>query len=78
MTQQSRNLVWKLEGSQIRFLIYDHDAKFAGPSDSVLLAEGIRVIKTPIAAPTANAYMERQIGSPRVLRLALDHRTSTP
>jgi hypothetical protein len=65
VTQQSRNLVWKLEGSPIRYLIHDHDAKFAGPSDAVMEAEGIRVIKTPIAAPKANAYMERQIGSGR-------------
>lgn len=62
VTQQSRNLVWQLEGSPIRFLIHDHDAKFTGPSDAVLRADGIRVIKTPIAAPKANAYMERQIG----------------
>jgi transposase InsO family protein len=65
VTQQSRNLVWKLEGASIRYLIHDHDAKFAGQSDAVLRAEGIRVIKTPIAAPKANAYMERQIGSER-------------
>jgi len=65
VTQQSRNLVWKLEGSPIRYLIHDHDAKFAEPSDAVMEAEGIRVIKTPIAAPKANAYMERQIGSGR-------------
>jgi putative transposase len=65
VTQQSRNLVWQLDGSPIRFLIHDYDAKFAGPSDAVLRAEGIRVIKTPIAAPRANAYMERQIGSGR-------------
>ena len=65
VTQQSRNLVWKLEGSPIRVLIHDHDSKFAGSSDAVLRAEGIRVIKTPIAAPNANAYMERQIGTGR-------------
>ena len=65
VTQQSRNLVWKLDGSPIRFVIHDHDAKFAGPADAVLQAEGMRVIKTPIAAPKANAHMERQIGSGR-------------
>ncbi len=63
ITQQSRNLVWQLDGSPIRFLIHDHDAKFAGPSDVVFRTEGIRVIKTPIAAPRANAHVERQIGS---------------
>ena len=56
VTQQSRNLVWKLDGSPIRFVIHDHDAKFAGPADAVLQAEGMRVIKTPIAAPKAKTY----------------------
>jgi len=65
VTQQSRNLVWQLEGSPIRFVIHDHDAKYAGPSDGVLQAEGMRVIETPVAVPRANAYMERQIGSGR-------------
>jgi putative transposase len=65
VTQQSRNLVWQLEGSPIRFVIHDHDAKYSGPSDAVFRAEGLRVIKTPIAAPSSNAHMERQIGSDR-------------
>lgn len=67
VAQQARNLFWDLEsiGIQARFLMRDNDAKFAGPADAVLSAEGIRVIKTPIAAPMANAFMERQIGSTR-------------
>ena len=65
LTQQSRNLAWQLEGSPVRYLIHDHDAKFAGPSDVVFRAEGIGVIRTPVAAPRANAHMERQIGSGR-------------
>ena len=54
-----------MEGSSVSVLIHDHDAKFAGSADAVFKAEGIRVIKTPIAAPRANAHMERQIGSGR-------------
>jgi transposase InsO family protein len=65
VTQQSRNLVWQLEGSPVRFVIHDHDAKYLGPSDAVFRAEGLTVIKTPIAAPRSNAHMERQIGSGR-------------
>lgn len=65
VAQQSRNLVWQLEGSPVRVVIHDHDAKFAGSADAVFKAEGIRVIKTPIGAPRANAHMERQIGSGR-------------
>ena len=65
VTQQSRNLAWQLDGSPVRFLIHDHDAKYAGPADAVFRAAGMKVIKTPIAAPKANAHMERQIGSGR-------------
>ena len=67
VSQQSRNLCWKLaeSGTEARFLIHDHDAKYGGGSDQVITAEGIEVIKTPIAAPKANAHMERQIGSTR-------------
>jgi putative transposase len=65
VTQQSRNMVWQLEVSPIRFVIHDHDSKYLGPADAVLGAEGMREIKTPIGAPKANAHMERQIGSGR-------------
>jgi putative transposase len=46
-------------------VIHDHDAKYSGSADAVFRAEGMRVIRTPIAAPKANAHMERQIGSGR-------------
>ncbi len=65
VTQQSRHLAWQLDVSPVRFLIHDHDAKYAGPADAVFRADGMRVIKTPIAAPKGNTYMERQIGSGR-------------
>ncbi len=63
VTQQARNLVWRLDGAGKLVLIHDHDAKYAGSADRVAEAAGMRVIKTPIAAPKANAHMERQIGS---------------
>ena len=65
VTQQSGNLVWQLDGSPIRLVIHDHDAKYSGSADAVLRAEGMRVIRTPIAAPKANAHMEQQFGSGR-------------
>jgi putative transposase len=67
VTQQARNVAWELNERRVkaRFLIHDHEAKFGGGSDLVFQAEGMRVIKTPIAAPMANAHMERQIGSTR-------------
>ncbi len=65
--QQARNLCWELAelGVDARFLVHDHDAKYGGGSDRVFEAEGIEVIRTPIAAPKANANIERQIGTTR-------------
>lgn len=67
VAQQARNLVWELEerGVSARFLIRDNDAKFGGGADAVVRSAGLEVIRTPIAAPRANAVMERQIGSTR-------------
>jgi hypothetical protein len=63
VTQQARNLAIDLDGHlpAIRFLIRDRDAKFSVPFDTVLRSEGIRIIRTPIRAPNANAYPERVI-----------------
>ena len=63
VTQQARNLALRLDGRTpaIRFLIRDRDAKFSGPFDAVLRSEGMRVIRTPVRAPNANAHAERVI-----------------
>ena len=62
-TQQARNLCFKLDerAEPVRFLIHDRDAKFSGPFDEVLRSEGIRVIRTPVRSPKANAFAERAV-----------------
>jgi len=67
VTQQARNLSWKLEdeGINLSALIHDRDKKFAFQADRIFQSQGARVILTPLMAPMANAYAERWIGSCR-------------
>jgi transposase InsO family protein len=67
VTQQARNLLMNLEehADGLKFLIRDRDAKFTAPFNAVFTAIGVRIIKTPVRAPRANAIAGRWIGTAR-------------
>ena len=67
MLQQARDLLMALDdrNRRMRFLIHDRDAKFPHAFDALLATEKIKVVRTPVQAPNANAHMERWVGSAR-------------
>jgi transposase InsO family protein len=73
VVQQARNLLMDLgdRAEQFRFLIRDRDSKFTAAFDAVFTGADIRIIRTPVQAPRANAIVERWIGTLR--RECLDH-----
>ncbi len=65
VTQQARQILWKLDEreTRIRFLIHDRDKKFSQSFDTVFRSEGIRLLRTPFKAPNAIAFAERWVKS---------------
>ncbi len=73
VTQQARNLAreWPAAEGQVRFLVRDRDSKFTEAFDEVFRSEAVRVLRTPVRAPRANAYAERWVRTVRTE--CLDH-----
>ena len=67
VTQQARNLLTEMgeHASRFRLLIRDRDAKFGSAFDAVFTADGIRVVRTPVRTPVANAVAERWVQTVR-------------
>jgi putative transposase len=67
MLQQARNPLMDLDdrGQRPGFLIHDRDPKFGRALDAIFDREGLKVIRTPVKAPNANAHIERWVGSVR-------------
>jgi putative transposase len=67
VVQQARNLTMVLaERTQaVRFVVRERDAEFTANFDEVVRSERIRIIRTPVRAPPANAFAERFVGTIR-------------
>ncbi len=67
VTQMARNLMMDLDEhvESIKFLLRDRDTKFTAAFDAVFTGADIRILRSPIRAPRANAIMERWIGGCR-------------
>jgi putative transposase len=67
VAQQARNLLMNLDDQAegLKFLIRDRDTKFTAAFDAVFTSAAVRIIRTPVRAPRANAIAERWIASAR-------------
>jgi transposase InsO family protein len=67
VTQCARNLLMDhgSHSARFRYLIRDRDSKFTAAFDAAFTAEAVRIVRTPVRAPRANAIAERWIGSLR-------------
>ena len=73
VAQVARNFVADLEdqGQAFRFLVRDRDTKFTASFDTVIASAGIKVVRTPVQTPVANAFAERWVRTAR--EDCLDH-----
>ena len=79
VVQQARNLSFALaeRACPAKFLIRDRDTKFTATFDEVFRSDGVRIVRTPVRSPRANAFAERFVGTVRrecLDRLLIFHR----
>ena len=65
VTQQARNLGLDFADEGVRLLIRDRDSKYSGSFNEVFRSNGVRIVKTPVRAPQANAITERFVRTVR-------------
>jgi hypothetical protein len=67
VTQEARNLARGCSDAErpARFLVRGRDHKFSRAFDEVFQSEAVRVLRTPVRAPRANAYAERWVRAVR-------------
>ncbi len=67
VTQMARNLIMEVgeHAEAVTFLIRDRDTKFTAAFDRMFADAGLKILRSPVRAPCANAIMERWIGSCR-------------
>jgi putative transposase len=67
VTQKARDVCWDLAdaGAHPTVLLRDRDTKFAPAFDAVFATQGVRVVRTPVRTPQANAFAERWVGTVR-------------
>ena len=66
-TQAARNLFVRHPNrfTRTRALVRDRASQFVNGFDEIFRAEGLKILRTPVHAPLANAFAERWIGSLR-------------
>ena len=66
-TQAARNLFVRHPSrfTRARALLRDRASQFVNDFDEIFCSEGLKILKTPVHAPVANAFAERWIGSLR-------------
>lgn len=71
--QQGRNALMWLEdqGVQATHLIHDRDTKFTKAFDKLMRSAEIKIVKSPVKAPNANAFAEAWVATVR--RECLDY-----